>query len=406
MKKIYHIAIVAPTPFYYHVPLYRTLEESPEIDLTVYYCSDETLRGVELKKAYGVDGKFAPRKYLLEGYKSQFLKNYSPLPSYMSWPFGLMNFGVCTEIIRGKYDMVILQAWTNLTWWLVFAVCVLYRVPVVFMTDENILARESKPWWKKILKKVIVGNIVFRFADGFLTAGSANENLYSYFGVPAKKMVRMYFSWGYESLLQQGEALKSQRNTIRKSLHIDEADFVILFMGRLASEKDPFSIVKAYQAIQCPNKKLIFTGDGPLRADLEKYIQEANIQGISLAGFQGRDTIPNFYAIADVLVLPSTYEPWGIVVNEAMCFGLPVIASDKVGAAVDLVKNGYNGFIFPAKDAEQLSQALEKIIQLTPKERQLFGERSLVMIHAWLQSMDPARQIIAMVEKINRKNTV
>jgi len=152
--KKYKIAIIAPTPFYYHTPLYQKLGGSSDIDLTVYYCSDETLRGVDVEKNIHQQGKFVANEELLRGYNYKFLKNYSLNKSYLKWPFGLINFGIWKEIEEGNYSAIVLQSWTNLTWWLVFFACLRFKVPVLFMTDSNVSSEASKPKFKKFVKKL------------------------------------------------------------------------------------------------------------------------------------------------------------------------------------------------------------------------------------------------------------
>lgn len=198
-KKKYKVAIVAPVPFYYHAPLYRKLAELPEINLTVYYCSEETLYGADIIKTYKFKGKFVDKEDLLEGYHYHFLKNYSLTPSYLKWPFGLINFSIWKEIKEGKYSAVILQSWTNLTWWLAFFACLKYDTPVLFMTDSNIATEPLKSKIKVYIKKIIFSNFLFKKASGFLTSGTANEEFYKYYAVPEKKMVRFYFSWGMKN---------------------------------------------------------------------------------------------------------------------------------------------------------------------------------------------------------------
>src|SRR5258706_8004886 len=167
IKKPYKIAIIAPVPFYYHIPLYRKLAESLEIDSMVYYCSDETLHGTDVEKTYHTKGNFVNKEDLLQGYNYKFLRNYTFTPSYLSWPFGLVNFGIWAEIKKGKYDAVVLQSWTNTTWWLAFLACIFFKTRILFMTDSNVSSEQSKPLFKKYVKKIILGNFLFKNADGF-----------------------------------------------------------------------------------------------------------------------------------------------------------------------------------------------------------------------------------------------
>lgn len=402
-KKTYKLAIIAPVPFYYHTPFYQELAKSPEIDLTVYYCSNETLHGTDIEKAYNTKGSFGAEEDLLKGYSNKFLKNYSPEPSFMNWPFGLINFGIWKEIKQGKYDAVVLQSWTNLTWWLAFLACLRYKTPVLFMTDSNVVSESTKSAVKIYIKKILLGNFLFKKASGFLTSGGANEQFYGYYGVPAGKMVRVPFSWGYRDLLKEAEKIKNRREETRRSFGISQNDFVILYVGRLSKEKLPLTILDAYNSIDKPNKKLFLVGDGPMRLEVEQKIKDLKIKNVYLAGFLPRKSTFDFYNMADVFVLPSKAETWGIVVNEAMCFSLPVLVSDRVGAGVDLVKNGYNGFIFKTGDAVSLSEDIKKIILLSPEERLLYGIRSKEIITEWTEKLDGVKQMLKMLEVIQNK---
>lgn len=401
-KNRYKIAIISPTTHYYHVPLYRHLASSSEIDLTVYYCSNEAIIGSDVKKTYGVIGRFSNAD-ILNGYSYKFIKNYSFRPSYLRWPFGLVNIGIWQEIKKGKYDAVVLQAWTDLTWYIAFLACLRFKTPVLFMTDANAALEPFRPKTKLFLKKILL-KFLFKKASGFLTAGIANEEYYKLYGADPQKMARFYFSWGYEDFYKKAQRIKLKRKEIRKSLGVAEDDFLILYVGRLSQEKNPGILLEAFNRLSFKKKKLFFAGDGHLRSEIEQKIKEQKIDNAFITGFQDRNKIGDFYAAADVLVLPSSSETWGIVVNEAMCFGLPVIASDQVGAAVDLVKNKYNGFIFPSGDAKGIVEAVNNVINLSPDERLSFGQRSNEMIKEWIGKIDPIQQIVSLLEKQSFKH--
>lgn len=397
----YRVAIVSPATHYYHTPLYKQLTSSANIDLTVYYCSDEAISGGDIKKTYGVVGRFSEDS-MLEGYKYQFLKNYSPRPSYLRWPFGLINFGIWNEIKHGNYDAVILQAWTDVTWYVAFLACLKFKTPVMFMTDANIVLEPFRSKIKLLFKKGLL-RFLFKRASGFLAAGIANEKFYKYYGADPGKIARFYFSWGYKEFYEHAKGIKSNREAIRKSLGISDIDFLILYVGRLSPEKNPKILLSAFHSLKLVGGKLFFVGDGSLRTEIEQQIQEEKITGVTITGFQNRNNVGNFYAAADVLVLPSSAETWGIVVNEAMCFGLPIIASDQVGAVPDMVKNGYNGFIFPAGNFKGIVSAISKIASFSPQERLIFGQRSDEIIREWIGKIDPNKQLINLLINHDRK---
>ena len=266
------------------------------------------------------------------------------------------------------------------------------------MTDANELGIELKRDFKRKMKRFLLGNFLFKYASGFLTSGIANENFYNNYGVPYKKMMRMPFSWGYDVILDEAKKIEKQRDASREELGICKECFIFLYVGRQSKEKLPFTMIDAYDKVKYKNKKLFFVGDGPLHQEILQYIADKNIKGVEFFGFQRRPHLFKFYNVADALILPSYNEPWGIVVNEAMCFKLPVIASDRVGAALDLIKDEYNGFITPTWDIEKLSICMENIANMSAQERILFGKRSLDAVISWIKKVDPTKRVFKILD--------
>ena len=195
-------------------------------------------------------------------------------------------------------------------------------------------------------------------------------------------MFRFAYSWGYDYLQEKSAELKPQRSRIRAEFGIPEESLVILFCGRLSREKNLRHLIEAYHLLDVESKSLIFVGDGDLRHSLQDYADQLGADSVFFFGFQNRGQIPKYYAISDLVVLPSVRETWGIVVNEAMCFGLPVVVSNQVGAGMDLVSNGRNGYRVPT-DGNALFLAIQKIADLSKEERQLMGAGSLEIINHW-----------------------
>ena len=382
-RPVYKVAIVAPTCFYYQVPLFQTLATHPRMDLTVYFCSEEASRGSDVRKKFKTSGSWGIEGELLEGYNYKFLRNYSPSPSYLSSVIGLMNFGIWGEILKAKPDVVILMSWMNPTWWLAILACLYKKIPFLYLTDQNVQRDLSGPRWKRWVKRLVLGKILFRLTTGFLCAGTANRLLYEFYGVPEHKLVPFAFSWGSEQLLQISTVLKDQKKDIRSQLGIPEESYAVLYCGRLSPEKSPLYLIKAYEKVDRPEKVLIIVGDGELRASLQDYVANNNIESVHFFGFQNRNEIPKFYAASDVLVVPSDQETWGIVINEALCFGLPVIVSDQVGAARDLVEHGYNGLSFPRGDVQALTNSIKKLMDQDDTERSVMQARSRAIIEKW-----------------------
>ena len=400
-KSRYKVAIVAPTCFYYQADLFRQLTAHPRIDLTVYFCSDEGLSARDVQQMYRVDEQWGGSDELLEGYQFKFLRNYAPQPSYLKWPFGLINLGVLKEIIVGRPAVVILMSWMNPTWWMALVACVLLRIPFLYMTDANVEIERYRSKRKRQIKRLALGKTLFKLCSGFLCAGTANRRLYRLYGVPERKLFQFAYSWGYDSLREKSAQLKPQRSRIRAELGIPEESLVILFCGRLSREKNLFHLIEAYHRLDHERKYLIIVGDGELKVSLQDYIDQIGAESVRFFGFQNRDQIVKYYTISDLLVLPSVRETWGIVVNEAMCFGLPVIVSIQVGAGVDLVADGRNGYRVPT-DGDGLFLSIQQITDLPEEERLLMGMRSVDIIKEW-SNRNLAELLVEIIETLRAR---
>jgi len=381
--KVYKIAIIAPTCRYYQVPLFQTLAADHRIDLMVYFCSDEAFTSKDVSTMFKSGGTWGIEETLLDGYNYKFLKNYSPFPSYLKAGYGLLNFGIWAELRKSRPDAIVLMAWVNPVWFVAMAASLTIKSPFFFLTDANIEAEILKTGWKVPLKKIGLGKVLFPLAAGFLCSGSANSRLYNHYGVPDKKLVPFAYSWGGDKLLTDSPIPMGNKTGIREELGIPPDSRVLLFCGRLHPEKNPFLLLDAYSKISTPNTILAFVGDGELRQSLEKHAADFKLDSVRFFGFQGRNDIAQYYAASDALVLPSVRESWGIVVNEGMAFGLPIIVSDQVGAGNDLVEHGVNGYVFPEGDGNTLSDQLELICKMAQEELDQMGQRSLELIQEW-----------------------
>jgi len=375
------------------------LADHKNIDLTVYFCSDESINGLDVAQKFNTKSKWGGEEALLKGYKHKTLKNYSPRPSYLRWPYGLINLGIWGEIRRAKPDAVILMSWTNPTWWIATLACLVSRKPFMFLTDSNVQRDHTNPWWKDFIKKLVLGRLLFRYAGGFLCSGQANKRLFQYYGVPSEKLFDFAFSWELRDYLTASENLKSTRDELRAELDIPEDAFVTLYCGRLSKEKGAIDLVAAHNRVKSPRKLLLIVGDGPERAAIEEYIAINNVQSVRITGFQPRYKVPQYYAAGDALVLPSIQEATGAVVNEAMCFGLPIIVSDQVGFGEDFVIPDKNGYIFPVGEIDVLAKYIETLIDM-PKDKLKAMQESSSQLIKDVAKKDLAANIIEYMNSI------
>src|SRR5205823_2210965 len=183
----------------------------------------------------------------------------------------------------------------------------------------------------------------------------------------------------------ESRRLKEERGTLRARFGIPpDAGPVVLFVGKLIPKKRPTVALEAFARVRAGRRcALLIVGDGELRSELQRCIAQQGIEDVYFAGFLNRSEISQAYAVADVLVLPSSlHETWGLVVNEAMNFSMPLIVSDKVGCAADLVHPGENGLILRCDDVDGFAWGMESMLR-DSSWRAEPGARSLQIINAW-----------------------
>lgn len=397
----YKVSIIAPTCFYYQAPLFRALASEERLDLTVYFCSDEGVSGKDVKTVYGTKKNWGVEHNLLKGYHSKFLRNYSPLGSYLKSLVGLANFGIWKELSQERPDVVVVMSWMNPTWWLIFLACLRFRIPMLFMTDANYYAEKLKGRLRSSIKRILLGKLIFPATSGFLCAGTANRLLYTDYGVPDDKLYPFAYSWGYSGMIEESTLLNSRKVEFRKEYGLPEDAAIILYSGRLSPEKGTIELIEAYKLVDHPKKTLVFVGDGQLQTRMQELADTSGTDSIYFMGFQNRSDIGKFYALADILVLPSLQETWGLVVNEALCFSLPVVVSDQVGAGADLVIPEENGYIFPVGEVSTMADRISMLLRLPDEGRLAMGEKSHSLVKDWA-NLDIAESLIKCVESIHQ----
>ena len=372
----FKLLILASHPIQYQCPFFKELSGCSEIDLTVYFCSNW---GVEKYFDAGFGRTFKWDTNLLEGFNHEVLKNYSLFPNPSTF-FGLVNWDLIQKLKKEKFNVVWIHGWNSFSNLLAMFICFLRGIPVLLRSETTLLPH--LPEYKIFLKKLILSNL-FKRISAFLAIGTYNKEFYVEYGVPKEKIFLVPYSVNNDYFISKANELIPQKEKLRKKYNIPADNPAILFSGKLISKKNPFDLLKAFEIVSKEiNSSLVFVGDGGLRKELEQYVVKNQIKNVYFMGFRNQTELPDFYSLADVFVLPSGFEPWGLVVNEAMCFGLPVIVSDQVGAGGDLVVDGENGYIFSVGNINTLSKYLIDFLQNETKRKE-FGLCSKEKIKRW-----------------------
>ncbi|MCK4730460.1 MAG: glycosyltransferase family 4 protein [Candidatus Aenigmarchaeota archaeon] len=361
MTKKYKLAVLVSHPILYQSSFFKKLDQQPKIDLMVYFCGDFNIE---------------KDNYALKGYKYKFLKNFSPHP-HNSF-FGQMNLGIIKELFSERYDAVLVHGYARFTCWLAFLGAFITRTPILLKGVTTITQRRSI--WAELSGKLILFPL-FKIFSAFLTVGTMNKSYYKSYGVPDSKMFFVPYSVDNDFFSKKYKKLSLKKKQLKKEEGLNPNLPIILHVSNLLSIKRPLDLLKAFQPLQ--NKaQLVFVGEGTERKKIELYVKEHNLKNIFFVGFKNRQELPIYYVIADIFVLPSASETWGAVINEAMNFKLPIITTDNVGSAPDLIKNGENGYIYKVGDITALSKHLLRLLK-NPKLIKKMGEKSYEIIYKW-----------------------
>jgi glycosyltransferase involved in cell wall biosynthesis len=391
----YRVAFLTSHPIQYQAPLFRALAAHPELDLTVLFCSDW---GVTPYRDEGFGHQVQWDVPLLDGYAHEFLPNRARKPGVEGF-WSQVNPSVVGRVRQGGWDALIVHGWARATNLMAIRAALAARVPVILRGENNLLPAVSP--WKARARRAALPRF-FRRASAFLAIGRHNAGFYRAYGVPEDRIFLAPYAVDNDFFLARAEALAAEKAELKRALGIDPALPVVLFSGKLTAVKRPADLLRAFEVAASRHPAaLVFLGDGALRADLEAYVKALAVPNVVFAGFRNQSELPRVFGAADVFVLPSGFERWGLVVNEAMCFGLPVIASDQVGAAGDLVAEGENGFVYPAGDVDRLGRALERLLG-DAELRARMGAASRERIRGWgiPQDVEGVRAALARVARV------
>jgi glycosyltransferase involved in cell wall biosynthesis len=266
-----------------------------------------------------------------------------------------------TQIVKGKYDLIVMGGWDEPTYLLLWLWAIASRKKVLFWIESTAYDAYNGPH-RKI--KEYYKRLVLKKAAGCSVPGKRAFEYCSSLGMPKSRIFlapnatdRTYFSG-------QADRLRPHRNQIRGKLGVEGV--TLLFVGRLVeAHKNVATLIRACEKLALGGHpvNLMVIGNGPDRTRYESIVAERRMSRVFFLGELNHDQLCEVYTAADILVLPSSSEAWGFVLNEGMEFGLPLVVSEAVGAGPDLVHPGENGFVFPVGDSERLAEILELLIR-------------------------------------------
>jgi len=334
----YRLCYLVSHPIQYQAPLLRRIAADPEIELTVLF---ETLATASAYMDEGFGRQVQWDVPLTEGYAHRQVAGEADLRRQLA-----------------ESDALWLHGWDSALKRRALALAAEAGVPALMRGENTLAAMPDGAGLRGMVKRHYLKKI-FRDCAGFLCIGTENRAYYARFGIRSERLHDMPYAIDNAFFAARAAEAAGRRNDFRAELGLDAGRPVVLFAGKLQSRKHPLTLLQAWLGLDEARPYLLFVGDGEEMPALRRAAEGE--EAVRMLGFRNQTELPAFYDLADVFVLASEREPWGLAINEAMASGTAVIASDQCGATADLV-NGDTGVVVPAGDAEALGDAMTAML--------------------------------------------
>jgi len=358
------VAAVFPEPTPYRSPLLDRVAALPEIDLTVVYAA-RTVAG----RTWRVEPRH--RAHFLRGVKLPGAETVL----HHDYP---LTPGIARALEQARPEVVVVSGWSTFAAQATIAWCRARRVPYVLVVESH--DEGPRPGWRRTVKGAVVPRVVGAASGALVTGTLARRSMVAR-GAPPERVRVFANTVDVEAFGREADRLAPSRPELREALGAGPDDVVILSVARLAPEKGHDVLVHAVAEAGDARLLLVLAGGGPERERLEDL---ARVRGVRLvlAGDLEWERIVETYVASDVFALLSAREPWAVVVNEAAACGLPLVLSDRVGAAHDLLLDGENGMLVAAGDVDAASDALRRLAA-DETLRHEYGARSRELARDW-----------------------
>jgi glycosyltransferase involved in cell wall biosynthesis len=380
-KKLTKLSYLVSHPIQYQAPLLKIISNQESIDLTAIFRSDIST-GQFFDKEFGLSMKWDTP--MLDGYNYVFLRSIGS--SHKFTFFRPINFGLLSILFKRKIDILWIHGWGS--WFQIYAIFIARILGIkVFIRGESNLKITISKGLKGVIKRIFL-RILFRMVNCFLAIGTLNRDYYKSYGVKDDIIFMVPYVVDNKFFQQASKLPEDAKEKLRHEHVLDSNRKVILFASKMIARKRAIDLLQAYFLLsdKCEFQSmpyLLFVGDGESREQLELLSRKHSCSElIRYLGFKNQTELPKYFGLCDVFVLPSEDEPWGLIVNEAMNAGIPIIVSDQVGCGPDLVKHGSNGFIFETGNYHQLASYLDLLL-LQPCSAESFGVKSIGAINQW-----------------------
>ena len=368
-RRPYRVAFISRNPSQWEGPFYARIAALSAIQPHVYYLSPVGL-GVEREAEMGAIPDWGSLP-VLEGYDHSFVE-----PSWRG------SLTLIRELASRQHDAIVVAGYRQLPLFLAIFYAVLSRKPRFLRVDSILMYEREKPTWK--FKQGLFPWFQ-RLFTAFLPLSSLTVQYLQHLGVSCERIFMAPYTVDNEWYARLAQEWRPRRQEVRAELSLPPDVPVVVAVLRFVERERPLDLLRAIEVLQRRNVSIatILVGDGPQRAKLVDFIHRSNLKWVVLPGFRPLSDLPRFYAVSDMFVHPAVDECWGLSVNEAMACGLPVIASDRVGASYDLVKPDQTGVTYRAGDIDELAARIEQLAQDQEKRKQMGLQARDLIFETW-----------------------
>ena len=258
-----------------------------------------------------------------------------------------------TKHLKKKYDLIIVGEYNTMTGRLITLYLSAKKIPFALNIDGGYIKKNDN-WLKKKSKTFFISKPTW-----WLSPSIESDSYLKHYGAVESNIYRYPFTSVLEKDVLLNVLTVEEKDEIRKKLKITEKK-VVMTVGRFIKSKGFDVLLKSFSKVESKTGLYIVGGE-PTEEYLE-LIDKYNLKNVHFISFLNKNELANYYKAADLFVLPTRKDVWGLVINEAMSFGLPVITTDKCVAGIELVEDNENGFIVPVDDQEELTQKINTIL--------------------------------------------
>lgn len=326
----------------YRIPLFNYIAKKGDFDFRVIALSEkEKNREWKLAKE-----KIKFNYKILSGWHLMITTKKMEIPIHL-------NIGLLKVLLQYNPDIIITSGYDSLAYWEAFLYCKFFRKKFILWNGTTLLSASGMSGLFKILKKIIV-----KGADRYIAYGTKAKEYLEYLGAKPKDIFIALNTVDIDFFVPKTLKYRMSLEFVKERKKYPK--ILLLYVGQLIKRKGIEQVLKALSILRDDDLGIIIVGSGPEEDCLKNFCQKNKLSNIFFIGFHQQNELPKYYALADILILPSINEVWGLVVNEALACGLFVLCSKYAGSCYDII-NKKNGIIFDPYNINEIIYILKKV---------------------------------------------